>query len=213
MDGQLRMTTAGHWRGTTGENPGAIDAVRATADPYDGRGERMSHRLHIFDLDGTLAETWEAAILPGVKERLSDLTGHVAVATNQAGVGWRAVEGKPYPRASEVGGRLVEVAEAVPRLKDALWLVAIGDERVSLPAERWRALADALMGAASPLDVRASSKLSWRKPRPGMLLTACDAFDVRREATIFVGDHHTDAEAADAAGVDFAEAKRFFGRG
>ena len=46
-----------------------------------------------------------------------------------------------------------------------------------------------------------------------MVLTACQAFDVRREEAMFVGDHHTDREAAEAAGVGFAEADRFFGRG
>lgn len=172
----------------------------------------MSHRLHIFDLDGTLTETWEATILSGVVDRVCALKGHLAVATNQAGVGWHVVEGEPYPRASEVGRRLVEVAEAVPRLKDALWLLAIGDERVSLPKERWQGLAEAVVRAASPLQVRLSSDLSWRKPRPGMLLTACETFDVRRDEAIFVGDHQTDAEAAEAAGVDFAEADRYFGR-
>lgn len=170
------------------------------------------YKLSIFDLDGTLAATWESTILPGVTERVSGLTGYVAVATNQAGVGWHAVEGEPYPRPSEVGCRCVEVAEAVPRLKHALWLVAIGDGRVSLPPERWQALVEALERSAAPLQVRASSDLAWRKPRPGMLLTACEAFDVRREEVIFVGDHHTDAEAAEAAGVAFAEADRYFGR-
>ena len=172
----------------------------------------MSHSLHIFDLDGTLTETWEATILSGVADRVSALKGHLAVATNQAGVGWHAVEGEPYPRASEVGTRLVKVAEAVPRLKDALWLVAIGDERVALTEKRWQGLAEALVRAAAPLQVRVSSDLSWRKPRPGMLLKACEAFDVRRGAAICVGDHQTDAEAAEAAGVDFVDADRYFGR-
>ena len=172
----------------------------------------MGYKLHIFDLDGTLAETWETMILPGVTEGVSALEGGLAVATNQAGVGWHAMEGEPYPRAEEVGRRLAAVAEAVPRLGDALWLVAIGDERVSLTAERWLALAEAVERSASPLRVRASSDVAWRKPRPGMLLTACEAYDVRRGEAIFVGDHQTDREAAEAAGVDFAEADGYFGR-
>ncbi len=47
----------------------------------------MSHRLYIFDLDGTLAKTWEATILSGVVDRVSALKSHLAVATNQAGGG------------------------------------------------------------------------------------------------------------------------------
>ena len=172
----------------------------------------MEKALYIFDLDGTLAETWETGLLPGAAEVVSRLEGNVAVATNQAGVGWQAVEGEPYPRPEEVGRRLVGVAEALPRLKDALWLVSIGDDRVSLPPERWRALAAAVTRAAAPLRVRTSSDLAWRKPRPGMLLEACRAFDVPREQTLFVGDRKGDAEAASAAGVDFVHADRFFGR-
>lgn len=72
----------------------------------------MSHRLNIFDLDGTLAKTWEATILSGVVDRVSALKSHLAVATNQAGGGWHAVEGEPYPRPTEVGQRLVEAADA-----------------------------------------------------------------------------------------------------
>ena len=72
----------------------------------------MSQRLYIFDLDGTLAKTWEATVLSGVVDRVSALKGHLAVATNQAGVGWHAVEGEPYPQPIEVGQRLVEVADA-----------------------------------------------------------------------------------------------------
>jgi histidinol phosphatase-like enzyme len=168
--------------------------------------------LYVFDLDGTLAETWETGLLPGAADVVSRLEGSVAVATNQAGVGWNAVEGKPYPRPEEVGRRLVGVAGALPRLKDALWLVSIGDERVSLPPERWRALAAAVTRAAAPLNVRTSSDPAWRKPRPGMLLEACRAFDAPREETLFVGDRRSDAEAAEAAGVEFADADAFFGR-
>ncbi|MFO7742225.1 MAG: hypothetical protein R6X31_07925 [Anaerolineae bacterium] len=91
--------------------------------------------LYIFDLDGTLAETWGTTLLPGVVERLSQLDGDIAVATNQAGVAWNAIEADPYPRPAEVGRRLVDVAEGVPALKEALWLVSIGDEAVPLPPQ------------------------------------------------------------------------------
>jgi len=171
----------------------------------------MRPSLHIFDLDGTLAKTWEAALLPGVANRVSRLEGKVAVATNQAGVAWHAVEGQPYPEPSKVGRRLAEVAAALPRLKNALWLVAIGDERLSLPPRRWRGLAAGVTQAASPLWVRTSSDLSWRKPRPGMLLEACHAFAVAPEAALFIGDREVDAEAAEAAGIPFFCADRFFG--
>lgn len=168
--------------------------------------------LYIFDLDGTLTEKWAKTPLPGAVERVSRLDAEIAVATNQAGVAWNAVEGDPYPRPAEVGQRLLAVAEAVPALKEALWLVAIGDEDVSLPPERWRALAAGVTQAAAPLRVRTSSDPGWRKPRPGMLLAACRAVEVSPAEAMFVGDREVDAEAAAAAGVAFAHADRFFGR-
>lgn len=168
--------------------------------------------LTIFDLDGTLAEKWGTALLPGVRQRISELDGHVAVATNQAGVAWHAVEGDPYPRPAEIGQRLVGIAEKLAALEDALWLVAIGAEHVSLPPEQWRALAAGVTQAAAPLRVRTSSDLSWRKPRPGMVLEACEFFGVGTREAVFVGDRESDARAAEAAGVDFIRADRYFGR-
>lgn len=172
----------------------------------------LDEALVIFDLDGTLAETWETALLPGVAERVPELDTHVAVATNQAGVAWNVVEGEPYPRPAEIGGRLIAVAEALPVLKEALWLVSIGDEGLSLPPERWRALVAGVTRAADPLWVRTSSDLAWRKPRPGMLLEACRTVEVAPDEAVFVGDHETDAQAAAAAGMRFVYADRFFGR-
>lgn len=168
--------------------------------------------LTIFDLDGTLTEKWGTEVLPGVPQRLSRLDGQGAVATNQAGVGWHAVEGDPYPRPTEVGRRLVRVAGALPVLEEALWLVAIGTEDVSLTPGRWRALAGAVTRAAAPLWVRTSSDLTWRKPNPGMLLEACRTFEVAPADTVFVGDLKSDAAAAAAAGVSFVPADRYFDR-
>ena len=172
----------------------------------------MKRSLHIFDLDGTLAETWKAQLLPGVAERISELTGDIAVATNQAGVAWNAVEGEPYPRPADIGHRLRAVADKVPRLGNALWLVAIGDDNVSHPPRRWRGLAAGVTQAAAPLWVRTSSDRAWRKPQPGMLLEACRAFRVDPEGTLFVGDRQDDAGAAEAAGITFIYADEYFGR-
>jgi beta-phosphoglucomutase-like phosphatase (HAD superfamily) len=147
-----------------------------------------------------------------VTERVPELGTDITVATNQAGVAWNAVEGKPYPCPGEIGRRFVGVAEALPVLKEALWLVSIGDEGVSLPPERWRALAAGVTRAAAPLWVRTSSDLAWRKPKPGMLLEACRTFEVGPDEAVFVGDHETDAQAAAAAGMRFVYAARFFDR-
>jgi beta-phosphoglucomutase-like phosphatase (HAD superfamily) len=97
-------------------------------------------------------------------------------------------------------------------LEEALWLVSIGDERLSLSPERWRSLAAGVTRAAGPLRVRTSSDPSWRKPRPGMLLEACRTLDMPREEAVFVGDRKDDADAAEAADIDFVDADRFFDR-
>ncbi|MGD8245160.1 MAG: HAD-IIIA family hydrolase [Anaerolineae bacterium] len=172
----------------------------------------MNPSLYVFDLDGTLVEKWGTTLLPGVAERVRGLDGDIAVATNQAGVAWNAVEGKPYPLPSEMGRRLVRVAETLPRLLEALWLVAIADERLTLTAQQWRALAAGVTRAASPLHVRTSSDAAWRKPRPGMLLQACRVFKVAAEDAVFVGDHQVDTQAAEAAGIRFLYADQFFDR-
>jgi histidinol phosphatase-like enzyme len=172
----------------------------------------MGSSLHVFDLDGTLTEKWATTLLPGVAERVAEVEGRIAVATNQAGVAWNAIQGKPYPRPSKLGQRLLAVAEALPRLYEALWLVSIADGRLSLPPQRWRALAAGVTRAAGQLWVRTSSDPAWRKPGPGMLVEACRTFEVAAGDAVFVGDHQTDAEAAEAAGVRFVYADTFFDR-
>jgi D-glycero-D-manno-heptose 1,7-bisphosphate phosphatase len=51
-----------------------------------------------------------------------------------------------------------------------------------------------------------------RKPRPGFILAAIEAFAARATDCLFVGDSITDKQAAEAAGVPFRWADRFFGR-
>ena len=52
----------------------------------------------------------------------------------------------------------------------------------------------------------------WRKPKPTMLLELIKTANVTPSDVLFVGDQETDKQAAEAAGVDFAWAKDFFGR-
>ncbi len=51
-----------------------------------------------------------------------------------------------------------------------------------------------------------------RKPRPGFILAALETLGARAEDCLFVGDSITDKQAAEAAGVPFRWADRFFGR-
>lgn len=170
--------------------------------------------LVIFDLDSTLVEKWSAVPLPGVSEVLASMAqaGHqIAVATNQAGVSWRAKTGQEkFPRPSDIGRRLLAVAEALPPLRQALWFVAIRDPRVPLSPGYYRALAAAITRSAAPLCVRSSSNPAWRKPGPGMLLEICKTLNVLPDDVVFVGDSEDDRCAAEAAGIHFIEASSFF---
>ena len=58
-----------------------------------------------------------------------------------------------------------------------------------------------------PLDV----PCNCRKPNPGMLLTIMEHYGIAREATVFVGNHEMDREAAARAGVAFLWSERLFG--
>jgi D-glycero-D-manno-heptose 1,7-bisphosphate phosphatase len=51
-----------------------------------------------------------------------------------------------------------------------------------------------------------------RKPRPGFILSALQAFGARAEDCLFVGDAITDQQVAQAGGVPCCWADRFFGR-
>lgn len=49
-----------------------------------------------------------------------------------------------------------------------------------------------------------------KKPQPGMLLEIMDQFDNAPRDTIFVGDADADQQAAEAAGITFCWADKFF---
>jgi D-glycero-D-manno-heptose 1,7-bisphosphate phosphatase len=50
----------------------------------------------------------------------------------------------------------------------------------------------------------------YRKPAPGMLLSLMGQFGVSADETIYVGDMDSDRQAAEAAGVTFIHASKFF---
>jgi HAD superfamily hydrolase (TIGR01549 family) len=172
--------------------------------------------LYIFDLDRTLVEMYGVQPLPGVVQRLTDLVSQgqsLAVATNQAGLAWRVATDDPkYPSPARLGRRLSDVAQALPMLASVPWYVAIGDVRLSLQADQYRALIADLRDSASTLDIHVSADRTWRKPEPGMLAAACARYGIvpGHEQVVFVGDADTDADAAAAIDVDFVYADVFF---
>lgn len=161
--------------------------------------------LYIFDKDGTLVDKVqelpkiartavrpeEQVLLPGVFEKLAALrdAGHtIAIATNQG-----------------------MVARGLISLEDANQLVENCAEKVGGVAA-WR---------LSPYDPHAPKKLKGqanpyarddvtRKPNPGMIIDLMNALGAPASDTIMVGDSKKDRQAAEAAGVLFIPAKKFF---
>jgi D-glycero-D-manno-heptose 1,7-bisphosphate phosphatase len=170
--------------------------------------------LVIFDVDGTLVETYTLQPRPNVHSffRLAleggcPLRPKVAIATNQGGVGMRywmetAGFGKPehYPTEAEVARRMQRlVASLGGDGKVPVYL----SFRYRTRSGRWTPIP-----AGTQDDPRWSAE--WRKPLPGMLLQAMADAGSAPERTLFVGDRRDDQEAASAAGCAFAWAGDFF---
>lgn len=168
----------------------------------------------ICDLDGFLVQTWGTEPLPGVLEALATLKQRgisLAVASNQAGPLWRAATGQEkYPNAAEVATRLLAAAGRLG-LEDASWYVSVADGRAlgivgmlegaEMAEEAGRALSVAL----SRLKAWVSADARWRKPEPGMLLCACELWNLAPAEAIYGGDLDSDRQAAEAAGMRFVE--------
>lgn len=169
--------------------------------------------LFIFDVDGTLVNTYGTDPLPDMAEHLERLVhrGHLlAVATNQAGPAWGLQTGNPkYPEPEDLGVRFRQIAAILPELAQRPWFVAVGDPHLALHSKDYTDLIRRFVDAAVPLELHISADPEWRKPRPGMLLAACAYYDVAPEQAVFVGDADTDAEAAVAAGTGFASIDHF----
>lgn len=178
-----------------------------------GKSQKMTDLL-IFDVDGTLAETYTLNLRPHVRDffRLLLRGGcvqppRVAIATNQGGVGMRywmetGGFGKPekYPTQEQVERRLRALVAALGGDSSIPVYVAYG--------YRTRA------GHLAPVPPEAQQdphwSAGWRKPEPGMLLQAMADAGASPQETIYVGDSPEDQAAAQAAGCRFAWAADFF---
>ena len=158
-----------------------------------------SHKLIIFDADGTLRRCtvegqpcpdapgeWE--LIPGVKEMLSGIKWGLPT---EGGVG--------YGIASNQGGverGYLSAAMAYSLLRDMaveVWGTDPGKDKIEFCPH-------------SP-----DGGCPCRKPEPLMIQRLMERWGVKPEETLFVGDMETDREAAEKAGVDFKWAKEFFG--
>ncbi|MBN1642491.1 MAG: HAD-IIIA family hydrolase [Anaerolineae bacterium] len=157
----------------------------------------MAVRLLFLDRDGTLNATRDRRP-PNVPDEVTLLAGVAPALTRYAEAGWHVVivtnqGGVAHGYLSEEAARAVlqRVVDLLPVPVAATYLCPH------------------MSGAALPqYDVDCPN----RKPRPGFLLEALARFGARAADCLFVGDAITDRQTAQAAGVPFCWADRFFGR-
>lgn len=178
---------------------------------------RTDPALIIFDVDGTLIDRGTGQLLPGRREFFLALAAeypdgsgpHLALATNQGGVGLRHWmedggfgEPEKYPDQAEAETRLNEVAETIGVLSGH-WPAKYICFAYQARSGRW-----APTPAGTDMDSRWNH--DWRKPAPGMLLKAMLDVDINESLTLMVGNHVTDIQAGLAAGCTAAWAKDIF---
>jgi len=154
--------------------------------------------LHIFDLDGTLIESYinpkrpfaRVAALPRRVEVLASLRQHghtIAIATNQGGVAFG------YNTEVEVQDKLSRALNALGLEPDMFVAVCYSDRRSRDPA------------------YNQAADCARRKPSGAMLREAMAARpDAAREGVLYVGDRSEDEQAAQDAGVPFQWEREFF---
>lgn len=153
------------------------------------------NRLLFLDRDGTLNRslgerppnhTDEVELLPGVSRRLhhrASLGWRLVIVTNQGGVAFG------YQTHRQAWSTHQALVNALPVDVDASYLCPHHPDGT-----------EPTYAVACPL----------RKPAPGASLDALARFGARREDCLFVGDHESDRQAAEAAGVPYAWAWGFF---
>jgi D-glycero-D-manno-heptose 1,7-bisphosphate phosphatase len=120
--------------------------------------------------------------------------------------------GKPYPPASAAEVRLVDgAAEALAQLKDLGYflLVVTNQPDVARGTQTMEELGaiNAVLDAALPLDAfficphDSGDGCDCRKPKPGLLLSGAEHWELSLPHSYMIGDRWRDLDAAAAAGV------------
>ena len=192
-----------------------IDAVSWVMD--------SGFKLVCLDIDGTIVETnTSSELIPEAEEFLAGLASlnvKIALVTNQGAVGlrhWMQTNsfGEPesLPSQDEVEKRINLIVAAIKKVYPVDFPV--------LMAFRFQSKGDAENGKKprwGPVPFNCKSdprwKQEWRKPNPGMILTAmtkCGLSMFEKKKALMIGDMDTDEAAAKAAGVSFKRAPKIF---
>lgn len=162
-------------------------------------------KLLLTDLDGTLTESWNTKFLLNVTDKINELSAggvKIAVVTNQGGVGYRRhTQDKKYPDLQSVLERMNDIARMLP----------IDKIYVSLDAGRaeWTNYDDpdsVIVDSNDNAYIQASWRPDWCKPDDGMLMQACNDFDIDPADCLMIGDRDTDK----IKGFNFQWAQDFF---
>jgi beta-phosphoglucomutase-like phosphatase (HAD superfamily) len=175
----------------------------------------------LFDLDGTLVESWTTVPMPHAKEALSsyhDAGMPMGIITNQAGPMWHLLINKSrYPSPEQIAENIFKIVLEFPY--NLPWFISIGDTRLINPkpssyapplateseyaaaAEQLRATI--LANRPQTIHIEVSDSPTWRKPAGGALIQASKFLEVEAAKCLYVGDLPEDGDAAEAAGMRF----------
>ena len=172
-------------------------------------------KLLLLDVDGTIVKDYHSVdLLPTVIPTLNAVKpSYIALVSNQGGVGLRLFRMKNGPPTNDYPLQLPTEADVKHRL------LIIGRElqrKYLCPLLINYALYHPVQDESLDCPRQREWSRNWRKPNPGMLLSAITYFRYTHDSTIelsqclMVGDRPEDEQAAAAADVAFQWAKDFF---
>jgi histidinol phosphatase-like enzyme len=182
--------------------------------------------LYLFDIDGTLVRSFmrdggaiadydRVEVLPGRREAIARLYREkstcIALVTNQGGV---ALGYQTKQQAAQKITQVLVMAgiSAGPiRVRPGAVIDETGFEMAPYLAPFMPSayVSFGLPHATLP-EYRVLDGDEWRKPGPGMLISAMRDWDHVRKDTVFVGDRDSDRQAATAADIAYVDAATFF---
>ena len=166
----------------------------------------MPYRIVLFDRDGTLTipasgakfpkSVHDQQWMPGRLEKLQELHAqgvHTAIITNQGGAAWGIFTPEEMDAFLHKQAWQGEMSAVFVCYHDTSEKACSSDR-----TEKSLTAPDLYKGHER------------RKPGPGMLMEAMDAFEVGAHEVLYVGDREEDKAAAEAAGVNFEWAWSYF---
>lgn len=164
-------------------------------------------KLFLFDIDGTIVNRDSTVVYPEAFLFFARTSADVAFITNQGSpachdAGWDFSE--KFPSLEQVEERLAAILASIPF-----------SDNYGMYISYSYTTSGGLIIVPKPAELAfcANIEESWRKPNPGMILRAMEDYQVQPHECLMVGDRDEDRLAAEAAGVAFVWADKFFREG